>query len=290
MLLRRCLATQVDAGTLLRVARARFEAKEIPDAESSAKWLLEAAISTRGVKADHVVDASAARAFEEMVTRRLNREPVQYIVGDWDFCNLTLRCRAPVLIPRPETECLVERILEYYGNSPPGHFFDIGCGTGAIGLSLLSKWPSSYCHFIDINPAALQLTEENARLHALSDRISTQLMDITLDGRPSEKADMIVSNPPYVPSREMQTLEEELSFEDPNALDGGDDGMEIAKAVVASAALCLRSNGLLWLELDEGHPQAISTWLAEASHGHTRFAGSFSDFQGRDRFAILRRV
>lgn len=266
----------------------------MPDAEESSKWMLKKA-SMDGATTDVI------RNFEEMVERRVQREPVQYVIGDWDFYGLTLRCRAPVLIPRPETESLVEAILLHHrSRGPPAHFMDIGCGTGAIGLALLQQWPQSRCVFVDVSPDAIALTEENAAMNALDSRISTQLLDITMETpvvSASTPLDMIVSNPPYIPSAEMKALEVELGYEDPRALDGGADGLVVAKHIVAKSESLLLGGGggdggTLWLELDEGHPTQLAVWLESrsgAAGGRVplQMQRAFADLAGRERFAEL---
>lgn len=270
--------------TLLRSGVAEMRHHGVPDAEESGKWMLKAAMSK---------DGDIRASFEAMVRRRLRREPVQYVIGDWDFYGLTLRCRSPVLIPRPETETLVEAIIEHHRHHQVRAFMDIGCGTGAIGLALLKEWPQSHCVFVDVSRDAIELTAENAALHGLEGRVSIELLDITQETPrgvvPDQQLDMIVSNPPYVPSAEMAELEPELAFEDPQALDGGTDGLELAKHVVARSAGLLKPDGKLWLELDEGHPRRLAEWLngAGASKAMMEVQHGFADLAGRERFALL---
>jgi len=139
---------------------------------------------------------------------------------------------------------------------------------------------------------AISLTQENADALNLSSRLSTQLRDIVIDP-PSQTVDMIVSNPPYIPSSDLLALERELDYEDPLALDGGLDGLDIAKEIINWSPKILPREGSLWLELDDGHPRRVDMWLDSKEGCRFRakmeHAEAFSDLGGRERFVRLTR-
>ena len=197
-------------GSALHAATVAFAEKCVPEAAVSAEHLLTHAAgfgSNRAVLAmrrDETLSVESRDAFERMCVRRLDREPVQYILGEWDFLELTLALRPPVLIPRPETEELVEHVLR--AHSSARRFLDVGCGSGAIGLALLNRLSDARCVGVDVSDAAATLATENAVRCGLSARYDAQLVDggIAAFGRAAAPAlvDVVVSNPPYIPRAE----------------------------------------------------------------------------------------
>ncbi|KAJ1415372.1 S-adenosyl-L-methionine-dependent methyltransferase [Ochromonadaceae sp. CCMP2298] len=289
-----------------------------------------------------------------MCAQRARREPVQYIVGNWDFYGLTLNCRRPVLIPRPETEELVERILAsgvLQGLRRP-RILDVGSGTGAIGLALLSQLPTAECVAIDINPVAVELARENAAALGMGGEIAGLGMGIggvgagagdsgttgvragryrcehvdfrtfvkqqsiggtgagvgASVGSDIEGFDLIVSNPPYIPSAVVPTLQAEVrDYEDPQALDGGSDGLDIVRDIITLAPALLRGTHVpeLWLEVSEEHPAMIEAWVGSAQYVQfvqkmqrefgvfglrAEFVSGMADLSGNPRFARLRYI
>uniref|UniRef100_S4RMF5 peptide chain release factor N(5)-glutamine methyltransferase n=1 Tax=Petromyzon marinus TaxID=7757 RepID=S4RMF5_PETMA len=192
--------------------------------------------------------------------------PVQYVIGQWDFMDLTLKMRPPVLIPRPETEevemsvCMLNvlanrahRKVAAGEQGGPYRVLDIGCGSGAISLAILSASPLASCVAVDKSADAVALARENAEDLSLQDRCSVVQLDITAVGRAAHATeavgalgpfDVLVSNPPYVFTGDMAALQPEIrSFEDPAALHGGEDGMDLIKVVLTLAAEVVKDNG-----------------------------------------------
>ena len=199
-----------------------------------------------------------------MCTKRAEHMPVQYIVGNWDFYGLTLQCKPPILIPRPETEELVENILQsgLLQKLKAPRILDIGAGTGAIGLALLSHLPGASCQAIDLNIDAVNLANENARVvlgvdqrryycthsdfrsyvaeyvrkisHARSSQpTTTGTGAATTPSWNDQTFDLIVSNPPYIPKGKIPSLQREIrDFEDHRALDGGMDGLDMVRDLI----------------------------------------------------------
>lgn len=214
------------------------------------------------------------QCIQELSSHRLQRMPVQYILGEWDFQGLSLKMAPPVFIPRPETEELVEWVLEEVAQRPRvigtqggPLILEVGCGSGAISLSLLSHLPQSQVIAVDKGEAAICLTRENAQRLRLQDRIRIVPLDVTLEGSwahllPWGPVDLVVSNPPYVFSQDMEQLAPEIrSYEDPAALDGGEEGMDIIAHILALAPRLLKDSGSVFLEVDPRHPELVGSWL-----------------------------
>ncbi|EME28442.1 HemK methyltransferase family member 1 [Galdieria sulphuraria] len=237
--------------------------------------------------------------------RRLLREPVQYIVGNWDFYNLTLKVRQPVLIPRPETEELVDRILKFWKNvlrrgstGEVTRCLEIGCGSGAISLSLLKGWKEFTGNnnilkvtALDIDPQAITLTKENACI-VLEDEqkrlLDIHLQDITKFRLDDNKYDFLVSNPPYIPEAEYRTLQPEvIQYEASCALLGGKDGMEIIRVILRGAKNWLKTGGTIWLEVDPSHPKLIQDFLHKEPNVGVELLQVFEDMSGLARYCKL---
>ncbi|XP_070594831.1 MTRF1L release factor glutamine methyltransferase isoform X2 [Erythrolamprus reginae] len=232
--------------------------------------------------------------------------PVQYVLGEWDFQDLTLKMKPPVFIPRPETEELVSLILDEEQRKRLTStcskvlqrcgpvILEVGCGSGAIGLSLLKKLPHSQLIAIDKLEAAVNLTKENAdRLH-LQERIHIFHYDIFSCPQewlqPWGLVDMIISNPPYIFHEDMNDLAAEiLCFEDLDALDGGIDGMDIIKEILKMASYILKDNGSVYLEVDPRHPKMVTNWLSSHPDLFLFVSAIHKDFCGKPRFLHIQK-
>ncbi|NXW56910.1 HEMK1 methyltransferase, partial [Eurystomus gularis] len=234
------------------------------------------------------------------------RMPVQYVLGEWDFQDLTLKMRPPVFIPRPETEDLVSLVVEEesrkYENSglgfaaPVPHpvILEIGCGSGAIALSLLCRLPQSQVIAVDKEEAAVDLTRENAHRLQLQERIHIVHHDISYGSAKQlllwGPVDFIVSNPPYVFHEDMASLDAEiLCYEDLNALDGGDDGMRVIKTILALAPSLLKDSGSVFLEVDPRHPDMVENWLQAHPNLLLVLCAIHKDFCGKPRFLHIQK-
>jgi release factor glutamine methyltransferase len=192
------------------------------------------------------------------VQRRGAREPLAYVLGDWDFRRLTLRTDARALVPRPETEIVVERCLELIRAATAPRVLDVGTGTGAIALAVAHEHPGARVVATDTSPAALELARENARANELDvEFVHADLLD-GVDG----PFDLIVSNPPYVESGELEALEPEVRDWEPRAA-LVDEGQ--TKRLVADARRVLE--GWLVLEVHELHAAAVAARLEETGYG-----------------------
>ncbi|KAF6099465.1 HemK methyltransferase family member 1 [Phyllostomus discolor] len=242
------------------------------------------------------------QCIRELSGRRLQRMPVQYVLGEWDFQGLSLKMAPPVFIPRPETEELVEWVLEEVAPGPcvaeaqgGPLILEVGCGSGAISLSLLSRLPQSRAVAVDKGAAAVCLTRENAQRLRLQDRIHIVPLDVTSEGSwahllPWGPLDLIVSNPPYVFRQDMEQLAPEIrSYEDPAALDGGEKGMDIIERILALAPRLLKDSGSIFLEVDPRHPELVGGWLQSRPDLSLQLVAVRRDFCGRPRFLHVRR-
>ncbi len=236
---------------LLSSAR-RLETAGIPNPESDASLLLSALtgrppLSLR-VDLDTELDADCLERFEAYLLRREKREPLQYILGSAPFCGLTFSTDARALIPRPETALLVCWALEILSERAWDHaprILDLCCGSGCIGLSLKHHFPAACVTLSDLSPEALSLSRENGdALHLEAEYIQGDLF-APLRGR---VFDLILSNPPYIPSEECPDLQAEVLFEPLSALDGGRDGLDFYRRIAEEAPAHLAPKGLLMLE------------------------------------------
>jgi release factor glutamine methyltransferase len=217
---------------------------------------------------DKPVAAAELAAFRELVRRRAEGEPTAWLTGGKEFMGRRFRCDARALVPRPETEHLVEAVLEALGPAPAEGkaVLDLCTGTGCIAVSVALERPGVRVVATDVSPGALALAGENAE--ALGARARVELLQgdlyAPLPPGPEVRFDVIVSNPPYVPSGELPGLSREVRREPALALDGGPDGLSVLRRVVAGAPARLRPGGTLVVEMHEGHGEALLRLCAEA--------------------------
>lgn len=350
----------------VRKATETFRAAGVPEAAASAEWLaLSAFRKTNGGRAMIRHDSSKPREgqlakFSELCRlRETKRLPVQYLVGEWDFHHVSLLLRKPVLIPRPETEELVELVLasdlsagDQERASGGTRVLDVGCGSGAILAALLVAQPTWYGIGLDISKDAVALAKENMSRLGVEDRCSIEHASIedwpgielfyplrgvngVVAARRRRKSfassrksslrsrtnfrekqtsrytgeddeygepsigdredfdsfrgrlfDVLVSNPPYIPSEDLMLLAPEVKdHEDMRALAGGSsDGLDVVRVVLQRAQELVRPGGLVWLEVDPSQPKLI----AEATWKGLTYVDTVQDFSGRARFCKLR--
>jgi len=221
-----------------------------------------------------------------LVKRRAGREPLQHIVGSTSFCGFEMMVNRDVLIPRPETELLAEEAWKYVQERRPASVLDFGTGSGCLAIAVASKCPQAAVHAVDVSEAALALARQNAIRHGLVERIQLHNGDgfAALPG--GLKFDLIVSNPPYIPSAEIPTLQPEVRDHDPLlALDGGADGLEFYRRLAKESGSWMKPDGRLMLELGDGQAAGVSALLMQ--HGWTveRVAKDYND---RERILIAR--
>lgn len=261
----------------------------IPEPRESAEYL--AASSFRRIRTrtealnslQKPVGRDLERFIELCKQRERNRTPIQYLVGDWDFHCVTLLVRAPVLIPRPETEELVQHLLRDVCKED-ARILDVGCGSGAIFLAALASRPKWTATGVDIAAEAVQLSRDNTELHAFGNRVSIVHGTIK-DVCANEMFDALVSNPPYIPARDMKDLEAEVKdHEDVRALCGGEDGLDVVREILQFAPRVVKPGGSIWLEVDSGHDTVLEGLRFE----NIDYVKNYKDMYGRPRFCHLR--
>lgn len=241
-------------------ARKALEAAGVDSPVIDARMLLLGATGfdrmTLLTEPDRVLPDGSGRVFADFVERRAKREPVAHILGRRAFWNLELISDRRALVPRPETEVIVDVVLRSAPAEAPLRVLDLGTGTGAILLALLAERPAWTGVGVDISPDALALAHENASLHGLTSRVS--LLEGNWDEPVQGSFDIVVSNPPYIPSGDIAGLMPDVRDHDPHlALDGGADGLEPYRHLFSVLPRLLRSGGLFAFEFGIGQGSAI---------------------------------
>ncbi|CAN7991297.1 unnamed protein product [Ixodes hexagonus] len=253
---------------------------------------------SHGTERSHL-SAPQVKRIDEYCEKRAARLPVQYILGQWDFHNITLKMRPPIFIPRPETENLVDIVLSHLRRtSKSSRVLDIGCGTGAICLALANA-AQICCTGVDKNPEAVKLAKENAANLNLAQyatfheaEISSHGMDTAHSPLLNQVYDVIVSNPPYISTEEEKDLEPEiLRYEDNGALFAGPSGLDVVQNILRFSRTNLRVWGHLFLEVGLAHPPLIHSILRTPEYAQLfRLLAVHSDFTLRDRFVEIKRI
>ncbi len=221
-----------------------------------------------------------------LLDRRQKGEPIQYITGETEFYGLPFRVTPDVLIPRPETEHLVEKIVELAPLFPKPRIVDVGTGSGAIAIALAHEWPRAAVTATDISEAALALARENAERIGFASRIRF-LSGNLLAPVSGEQFDFVVSNPPYVPSTDSDSLSVEVRDHEPHiALFAGNDGLEIYRRLIPAAFAVLAPGGFIALEIGCGQQRAIQSLLTSAGFHSIEFV---PDLQNIPRVAVANR-
>jgi len=272
---------------LLAEGTACLSAAGLECARQDALRLLAAAIGTDPlslyVEPRRPVNAEQAASFRALVARRVGHEPVQHLLGFEEFRGLQIAVTPDVLIPRPETEGLVERALELLAGRRGALVADIGTGSGAIACALAAARPDLEVLAVDQSLGALAVASDNVRSLGLSARVRLLAGDLFGPLAPlGGSLDMIVANPPYIPTGIIPTLPAEVErFEPHLALDGGPDGMRVLRRIVAEAAGFLRPGA--WLVMEIGEEQAGPLASLMAAEGFSRI-GAHRDLRGVERY------
>ena len=232
------------------------------------------------LKFEQELSVSEVDAFRELVRRRGQREPLQYIVGSTSFCGLEITVNPHVLIPRPETELLAERgwiflrQLSHFPGPPKLSkltALDFGTGSGCLAITLAAKCQEVQIQAVDISTQALAVAKQNAEHLGVAERIQFFEGDALANWDGNHAFDLIISNPPYIPSQEIETLQPEVRDHEPRgALDGGPDGLDYFRRLARDAAAFLKPGGQLMMEFGDGQEEAIrkivesEKWIVEA--------------------------
>jgi len=217
----------------------------------------------------------------DLVKRRGTREPLQHVLGTAEFHGRTFACDKRALVPRPETEQLVELALELAKAQTAPTLLDIGTGSGVIALTFALEIPSATIHATDLSPDALALSAENAARHALTDRVTFHQADLLPPG--AAKFDLLIANLPYIPADEIAALSPEVRHDPHAALDGGPDGLDLIRRLIDTAPDRLAPGGALLLEIGAGQADAVNALLSARKF---RDISVRPDYQNIPRFAV----
>ncbi len=273
----------------LSVMTQRLSSAGIPDAAFDAKQLLCARSGFDATafllhRGDDIPPALAAEA-ERCVTRRINGEPLQYILGEWTFLDTSFAVGPGVLIPRPETEALVLQCADLLRGRNAPVIYDLCAGSGCIGLSLKKLVPDAAVYLVEYADPALHYLQINAQRLGFREKVQILQGDVLL-GAPAfpnlPQADLIVSNPPYIRACEIASLQREVQREPREALDGGEDGLDFYRCFAQSWTNQLKENGWFAFECGEGQSREIAALFEQKAFSVT----AYNDFNGFDRYVF----
>ena len=278
-------------GRLLEDTRSSLESSGVEDATLEADLLMMKALGLNRpllyASPDRATTPEEREVLSKDLARRLSGEPLPYICGRREFYGMDFSVTPGVFIPRPETELLVELALEAAGSFSEQRSLriaDVCTGSGAIAVALAAHLPEATVYATDISEIALETAAFNSRSHGLEDRVVT-IRGSLLEPLP-EPVDIVVSNPPYVPSADIPTLSQEVRSEPREALDGGDDGLDFVRALISQARARLRRPGALIVEIAPFQAGPVLA-LAEAAYPSGECA-IHRDLAGRERALFAR--
>ena len=264
------------AGDVLQAARTRLSStSQYPrrDAELILAHVLECDPTALLTHPERPLAAEEADEFEGLLKRRLANEPVQYLTGEQEFFGLLFEVSPDVLIPRPETEHLVEAVLGRFNREANPRIVDVGTGSGAIAVAIAHAIPRSRVTAVDLYPAALEIARRNAERHGVIDRLTLLQSDL-LAAAGSTQFDVVVSNPPYIADGEV--LEPQVADYEPRfALYAGPSGLEVYERLIPQASTILKPRGWLMMEIGYGQRPAL-----EALFGGWSEVSFVPDLQG----------
>lgn len=281
----------VALGALLREARDRLEAVKVENAALEARLLVEHFTGTTRtnalVRPEREIAEDAVEKVRAALARRISGEPVHRIIGRREFYGLDLALSPATLEPRPDTEILVDRIAPMLRRMPPPiRILDLGTGTGAIALALLSVVPEATAVGADVSPEAVETATANAARNGLSNRFEGVVSDwfSAING----KFHAIVSNPPYIEAQEMASLPPEVRLYDPpRALDGGHDGLDAYRVIAKDAGRFLERDGLIGVETGYRQRKQVTATFRRAG---LALVDAGKDLAGLDRTLIFKAV
>ena len=270
---------------LLKKGTALLEKYKIENYVNEARWIFEAVFDCGReyifFHSDDEVDSKKEEQYTELITRRACGEPVQYVIGSWEFYGETFYIGKGVLIPRPETEMLVDFAAEYLKDKTGSVVFDLCSGSGCIGISVAKNIPHSEVYLIEKSEEAFEYLEKNLRNSGCKDAYAIK-GDIFegFENYGLPKPDLILSNPPYIESNDISSLQSEVLYEPVMALDGGNDGLDFYRIIENKwLPYC---NGAIAVECGEGQTRMIENIFS----CHCGITKSLTDFNGLDRVVI----
>lgn len=283
----------MNIGESIRWAEESLRDAGVTEARSEAEFLLMHVIGckrhTLFIEASKMLSGDQEAVFKGFIERRTKREPSQYITGEAEFYGFTFRVTKDTLIPRPETELLVDEALRcalHLAEKKPLTIIDLCTGSGCIAVSMALKLPESVIYATDISKTALKIAAQNASSNNVTDRITFLEGDLFAaldgDGTQARKADIIISNPPYISESEIEVLEPEvIGYEPKSALYGGPDGLAFYRRIITQAPERLSEGGFLLLEMGFGQYEEIKN-LIEKEQRYTEIT-VLKDYSGIER-------
>jgi len=279
---------------LINVTAEWFEEKGVDAPRVCAERLLSECIGLSRlelyINSDRLISTQELDSFRELVRRRAAGEPLQHLLGETEFFSKPFKVQPNVLIPRPETELLVEECIKCLTDSNSSivapKAVELGVGSGIISVSIAAEIPRLEVHGTDISEDAIKLSEVNARLNGVSGRVSFYLGDLyePLPDRLIGNIDLLISNPPYIKSNEIEGLATEVAVHDPHlALDGGKDGLEFYHKIAMGAKKWLNDHGKLILEIGSEQGKDVCKILEASGF---RNASVKKDYNGMDRIIL----
>jgi len=289
-------AEQLTLGELITEARRQLMQAGIDSAEQEAFWLVEHVLRFPAhhmvVDRERLLNPAEVRAVRSLIGRRVGREPLQYILGTQEFCGREFIVNSAVLIPRPETELLVEYVAHRISPEQQAVIVDVCTGSGCIAVSIARLRPRAQVMAIDLSNPSLEIARQNATCHEVDGRVTwlegdllAPLAGLNMEGR----IDVIVSNPPYVTEADWATLQPEVRlFEPRGALVAGSEGTELHERILQEAVQYLSPGGALIMEIGAGQARAVRDIVAQIS-GY-RFHKLVYDAAGLERVVIVERI
>ena len=248
--------------TALQEATTALEQAEVENAAANAEWMMADVIGcSRPALPLHwakPLEPAQIQRWQSLLTGRTSRIPLQHLLGTAQFCGLEFEVNRSVLVPRPETELLAEAAWAVAAVKESAVVLDVGTGSGCLAVAVAVHAKETIVHALDVSPAALNMARANAERHGVADRITFHEGD-ALRALPSVGLfDVIVSNPPYIPSLEIESLQVEVRDHDPRlALDGGADGLDFYRSLARHSLSRLQPDGRLLLEVGDGQAGAV---------------------------------
>ncbi|MDF1524312.1 MAG: peptide chain release factor N(5)-glutamine methyltransferase, partial [Trueperaceae bacterium] len=286
------LAPGVALGVAARVLRDALAAAGVDRPDPEVGWLLEAATglgrAEQVLERERPLEANEAARLVAWAERRVRREPLQLVLGVAPFYGFDVQVRPGVLVPRPESERLVELVLDRLRDVARPRVHDVGTGSGAIALALAAARPDATVTASDVDPTAVLVARANATALGLTVAVwASDLLADPIVRRAAAEAQALVANLPYLPESDRGTLPPEVAHDPPGALFAGPDGLDLARRLAREAAPLVRPGATVWWELD---PRNVAVFVAEleASEAWAEVA-CFRDLTGRDRFVMARR-
>jgi release factor glutamine methyltransferase len=264
-----------------------FEKRGVDAPRLTTEVLLAHVLKTSRVRLyvdlDRPLEKTELTTFRALIERRMAGEPTQYLTGVREFYNRPFKVDPRVLIPRPETELLVEAALHKLPKDGPGLALDVCTGSGCIAISLAAERPQATVMATDLSADACALAKENAQALGVAERVTVLQGNLFAPLPPDARFDVVASNPPYIAAGEIPTLSAEVRREPHMALDGGPDGLVLIRKVIEGARRVLKPGGLLAMEIGETQGDAVKALLQAAGYDDARVE---KDLERRDRLAF----